>query len=58
MEKMIIKYEGTDIADTITFTKTDCEKIERLSKAWNMTKIDVVRTALNQEIKMLDEILS
>ena len=53
MEKIKINYDGTDKVDTIILTKTDYEKIERLSKAWNMKKLNVIKTAINQEIKIL-----
>ncbi len=43
---------------SITLSKTDYEKLERLAKAWNMTTFNVVKTAINQEIKMLDQMLS
>ena len=44
--------------ETIVISNTDYEKLERLSKSWNMTIPNVVKTAINQEIKMLDEMLS
>lgn len=57
MEKIIIKYEGSDIEDTIELTDDDSKRLNRIAKSWNVSNHDVLTCALNEHSlrRMLNE---